>query len=60
MEQQRERVEKILTEEQREQLKQMRPRGRADFGPGRGRGFAPRGFDRGPDGPPIPGRYRWN
>lgn len=50
LEQRRERLEKILTAEQREHLKEMRPpRGRAEFGPGRGRG-----------GPPIPGRYRWN
>jgi Spy/CpxP family protein refolding chaperone len=67
MEQRRDRMEKILTAEQREQVlrgqlraERMRmraPGGRGGFGPGMGRrGFAPRGFD----GPPPRGRYRWN
>ena len=60
MEQRRERVDKILTAEQREQV--LRSQLRAERMRGqRGRpGFAPRGRGRDFDGPPIPGRYRWN
>ena len=54
MEQRRERMEKILTAEQREQILRQQLRAERMRGP-RGRGFA-----RGPQGPPIRGRYRWN
>jgi Spy/CpxP family protein refolding chaperone len=60
MEQRRERLDKILTAEQREQVLRAELRAERMRGP-RGRpGFAPRGRGRDFDGPPIPGRYRWN
>jgi hypothetical protein len=47
------RLEKILTEEQREQFKQMRERGPGGFGPP-GRGGRPPGGDGPPPPPPPP------
>ena len=54
MEQRRERMEKILTAEQREQILRQQLRAERMRGP---RGPGP---GRGPEGPPIRGRYRWN